>query len=162
MAGGGTSPAGTSPYGVGTPAVAPVPGGAIFIADDGTRTGSRKIDEKTRSYAFNEFGRIVGMKDVRQLVLLAIATTKGSAIISTLGHTLSTIKDIGPDFDRRVRTVLNEALSDLVARNLVEVVEILVDTFLTPGTTQQKGARIILRWRDLTDPKKTVHREQVL
>ncbi len=157
----GTSPLGVAPYGYGTPTEAPVPGGRILDNGYGVQSGSRKINEETRQYEFDTFGRVVGGGDTRQMVLLAVSTALGSSAQRNLGHDLASIEDIGEDFDRRIDGAYRAALTSLVARGLIEIISITIDRIETPGTNQEKGAFIRLRWRDLTDPNRLEHTEKL-
>lgn len=161
MAGLGLFPLGTAPYGLGTPAVAPILGGRILDDGQGAQTGSRAIDEASRQYVFDATGRAMGMSDARQMVLLAVATVLGSSASVTLGHDLAGIEDITADFDRRVEGALRDALAHLTSNGTIEIVAITVTRFGPVGTGQENGAYIRLRWRDLTDPKKPEHTETV-
>ncbi len=157
----GTSPLGTFPLGYGTPVSSAAPGDRVLDDGTGRQTGSRMIDERTRTYVFNEQGRIRGMNDTRQLVLLAVATVKGSSAQSRLGHSLRSIQDIGPDFDKRVDNELRGALASLVAERRIEILSIRVARLVQAGSANEKGASILLRWRDLTDPTQPTFEERV-
>jgi hypothetical protein len=161
MLGLGFAPFGVGPYGLGTPGTAPVPGGKVHDDGSGFQTGSRMLSEETKQYVFDSYGRIMGMSDVRQLVLLAVSTLKGSAVMTDLGHDLSEIEDITSDFEQRVDSTLRNALSRVTSSGQAEILSITITRIQTPGTTQDKGALINLRWRDLTDPKKREHVERI-
>ncbi len=155
----GGSVFGVSPFGYTEVAHAHAPTGLVLVDDDGRQTGSRKINA-LRTYEFDTHGRARGMGNTRQLVLLAVTTVKGSCVLPYLGHDLTTIKDIGPDFDRRVDNALRGALASLVAEKRVEILLVRVEHLATPGTTQERGALILLRWRDLTDPAMPTYEER--
>jgi hypothetical protein len=141
----GSQPFGSTPYGLGSPATAPARGGALLRdATTGQSRGSRKINPSTRDYELDEYGRLLGMSDVHQLVLLAVSTTKGSAAMRTLGHELRKIERISANFIRRVESALTTAVQHLVDAGLVEVVDVEVE-LVRPSV-----ARARLRWRDLT------------
>lgn len=143
MSGFGSQAGGSTPYGIGTPATAPAPGGAVLHNPAANAsTGSRRIDPKTRDYVIAN-GRILGMNDTQQLVLMAVLTVRGSSAMPALGHRLGDIETMGDDFDRAVRAAYEEALADLVARRLIEVVGIEIRR-LHPGS-----AHIRIRWRDI-------------
>lgn len=145
MSGFGAQPAGSSPYGIGTPAVADGTGGTILLDPTTNRsTGSRKIDQTTRDYVVDEYGRFVGMPDVQQLVLMAVTTRKGSAAMRDLGHELDRIDRISTNVARRVDLTLRACVQHLVTRGLIEVVGTTVEV-VQPGRIQ-----MALLWRDLT------------
>lgn len=135
---------GSTPYGLGTPAVAPSQGGAIFRdASTGLSTGSRMIDPVTKDYVFDSNGRILGMPDVHQLVLLAVSTRKGSSAMRELGQELERIPRITANTARRVDSTLRASVQHLVDQGLITVT----------GTTVETGdarIRAVLLWRDLT------------
>jgi hypothetical protein len=144
MSGFGSQPLGSTPYGLGTPASAPIPGGAV-LRNPATNasTGSRRIDPKTGDYVLDDSGRILGMSDTQQLVFMAVLTVRGSSAMATLGHRLDDIETMGSSFEREVEATYQEALADLVARRLIEIVAIDVRR-LHPG-----AAYIKVRWRDV-------------
>ena len=144
MSGFGSQPFGSSPYGIGTPSTAPEQGGKI-LRDlfTGETQGSRRIDPLTKDYVLDDFGRIVGMVDVQQLVLLAVSTDKGSSAVRQLGQDLKKIDRIGTNTVRRIDVTLRAAVQHLVDRDLIEVVDTKV-TVVRPGVVLAN-----LRWRDL-------------
>jgi len=143
MSGFGSQPYGSSPYGLGTPAVATDLGGSALV-NEGVQQGSRRIDPLTKDYVLDDTGRIAGMSNVHQLVLLAVSTTKGSAAMRTLGHDFKKIERISANFIRRVDTTLRAAVQHLTARGLIEVTGVTVEV-ARPGVGFAK-----LQWRDLT------------
>ena len=144
MSGFGSQPFGSSPYGIGTPATAPEDGGALLRdVDTGQTRGSRKVDPFTRDYVVDTNGRLVGMGNTKQLVLLAVSTKQGSAAMRQLGQTLRDIDRISPNFQRRVDHALRDAVQHLVNSNLIEVVGTEVEV-LRPGVAFAR-----LRWRDV-------------
>lgn len=145
MAGFGSQPFGTSPYGIGVPATAAAPGGKVLRdPNTGQATGSRRIDPVTKDYVLDEHGRILGMSNTRQLVLMAVTTAKGSAAMRQLGHEIFRIGRVSPNFERRVDFELRRAVQHLVDRDLIEVVEVQV-RLLKAGVALAR-----LRWRDLS------------
>lgn len=144
MPGFGTEPFGSAPYGLGTPATAAPIEGAIF-ADPvtGETHGGRLIDPKTKDYVYKD-GRAVGMGNVKQRVLLAVSTEKGSSAMRELGHTLKRIERISANILYEVRAILLAAVRHIVAEGLMEVVNITVQK----GGTGQVFAR--MQWRDLS------------
>ncbi len=151
----GSSGFGSSPYGLGTPSDTDPNGGAILRnAFTAKSQGSRRINPYTRDYVLDAFGRIEGMDTVQQLVLLAVSTELGSSSMTELGHDLKSIDRITTNFERRVDSVLREALAQVIADRLVEVQGIKV-TRLQP----QGRAFIQLVWRDLTSGEE--HLEEI-
>lgn len=143
--GNGLLPLGLSPYGIGYPEGATVFTGAILTDPaSNTSTGSRRIDPKTRDYVLDGSARASGMGDTQQLVLMAVSTARGSSAMLALGHRLDDIDTIGDDISRRVRSILEDALADLVARKLITIVAVVAQV-LRPGAVY-----INLRWRDTT------------
>lgn len=135
---------GQSPYGIGQPADDdPNGGGPLRDQFTGQTTGSRRIDPRSRDYVLSEFGRIRGMSDTQQLVLLAVSTERGSSAVRELGHQLRTIKLITANFERQVDSILRAALEHLVSRSMIEIKSILVERQPTPGRAY---ARVV--WRD--------------
>lgn len=144
MSGFGSQPFGSSPYGLGTPSTAPSVGGVVLRdAFTGESTGSRKIDPFTGDYSVDAHGRILGMSDTQQLVLMAVRTDKGSSAMRSLGHSLRSIERITTNFTRRVDAELRAAVQHIVNRGLIAVLETSVE-LVRPGVALAR-----LRWRDL-------------
>jgi len=144
MSGFGSQPFGSTPYGLGTPAVAAELGGKVLRNEqNGESTGSRRIDPVTGDYVLDDNGRILGMDDVKHLVFMAVATDKGSSAMRQLGHELRRIDRITSNFTRRVDSTLRAAVQHLVNRELIEVVGTEVQV-IRPGVAFAR-----LRWRDL-------------
>lgn len=145
---------GRSPYGIGQPAdTDPNGGGPLRDQFTGQATGSRRIDPRSKDYLLNEWGRIRGMSDTQQLVLLAISTDRGSSAVRELGHELKKIDRITDNFERRVDSTLRTALEHLVQRGDIQVVSVTVERHSVPG---RAFARVV--WRDLvsqTEPQVT-------
>lgn len=143
MSGFGSQPAGSSPYGIGTPAVATGLGGKILRdSSTGRSTGSRALDPTTKTYLLDSNGRILGMDDLQHLVLMAVSTEKGSSAMRELGHELRKIERITSNFQQRVASTLTAAVQHLVRRKLITVVGVSVQ-LVRPGV-----AKAILEWRD--------------
>jgi hypothetical protein len=146
MSGFGSTGFGSTPYGIGTPPDTDPNGGTILSdAYSGAPQGGRSLDPVSRDYVMDPtFGRIRGMSNAQQLVLLAISTDKGSAAMAELGQQLKGIKRITNDFEQRVDGTLRGALAYLVARSMIEVKSVNVMR-LGDGRAY---ARLV--WRDLT------------
>lgn len=151
MAGFGSQPFGSTPYGLGQATVPDVQGGRVYRDPlTGNALGARKIDPRTRDYVMDEHGRYVGMSSTLQLVQIALSTEKASSAMRELGHELGTIETITSNIQRRVETTLTEAISHITARGLIEVLGVEMfkagpDDGLNPGAVHAR-----FRFRDLT------------
>lgn len=144
MAGFGSLSFGGGPYGLGTPATAPVPGGLpLTDVQNGEVTGSRRLHTSSRDYVFDSFGRIEGMGDVRQLMQLAFLTDRGSSALPTLGHDLRKIDRITDSTRKRIQTAVEVAIEPLVLRGLVQLVAVEIKR------VHPSGVSLKVRWRDL-------------
>jgi len=74
----------------------------------------RYLDPNTKDFAANEDGTFQEMPSTRQRVLLALATTKGTAAgLDTFGSTHPLIGVIDSQFDSKVNNSVREALKQL-------------------------------------------------
>lgn len=142
--GAGLSPAGLSPAGYGTPATgdATAPGTPLRTSQ-GTAGQARFLDPRTRDYAFDGEGRLVGQGGVPARVQLALTTTLGSSILQTLG--LDAWPDVVTDaIESQVGDAVRRALKKLVDAGEVEIAAIEV--------SRPTANRLVTRvsWRDLT------------
>lgn len=145
MAGFGSQPFGSSPYGIGTPSTAPAVGGALLRDTfTGETHGGRYIDPYTKDYVLDENGRTLGMSNTKQLVLLAVSTTKGRSAMRTLGNELLGIDRITSNFLARARNALTFAVQHIVDEGLIEVRGVTAEV-IRPGV-----AFATLQWRDLS------------
>ena len=149
MSGAGIQPAGLSPAGVGTPGVAAISGGVPLrdAANGGGSLAGRFIDPFTRQFVFDVNGRTLGMTETRQLVQLAVQTTRGKSAVRSLGNDMFTIDRITDSFVQRVQTVYQNALADLVARKLITIVAIDVTPNVNGSPTR---AFVLVKYQDLT------------
>lgn len=152
MSGAGGQGAGSTGAGVGTSAGATAHGGT-FLRDErtGASLGARRIDPSTRDFEIDSNGRLFGVRDVKQLVHIAVHTEHDSSAVKGFGHRLREIDRITPNFERRVLTVLTDALAPLIRTGLIEVLGF--DDFRTGNGRNglMRGATYgRLRWRDLT------------
>jgi hypothetical protein len=144
--GAGGSPAGTSPAGYGVidtalfSATAPLPD-----TRTGLSQGGRYINASSGDYSFGADGRLLGMPNVNQLVLLAIKTQLGSSAQPGLGLDLSSAQNKTPDFANKLTSILQNALADLVTRKLVQITSIVVP----PNPNPDSGIAVV-NWLDLT------------
>ena len=146
--GAGFAPAGTTPFGFGSPATAiPLVGVPFDMADTGTGfvgTG-RRINPDTRDFEFDpETGRALGMTASEQRVYLALITQKGSAADPKLGTSISSIQTGTGNLSQRVTDEVNAALSTLVSEGSIRIVSI---------EAYQKGTVLQTKvvWTDTSD-----------
>jgi len=137
-----------SPGGVGTPSTAPTTGGIPLrdVVNSGSLAG-RYIDPYLKQYVFDSNGRTVGMTETKQLVQLAVQTSRGRSAVKDLGNEMFTVDRIGDSFVQRVQNVYQNALADLVARRLIAIVSIDVTPNVNGSPTR---AFVLLKWQDLT------------
>lgn len=114
------------------------------------RTGlpqtGRLIDPVAKDYVFTADGRLQGFASVNQLVQLALGTQLGTSGIPTLGIDMTQATEQGSDFQRRVATMVANALGPLVKQKLVQ----LVSVTLQPSPSNPDAAAAIVTWIDLT------------
>lgn len=146
MAGFGSQRAGSTSAGLGAPAIGQsMPG--VVLRDPATQamSSSRGIDSVSRDYLYDVAnGRLIGMDDVRQLVQLALSTEIGSSAMRSLGNELRRIDRITSNFERRVNDAIAAALSDLIARKVVALQDVVIQRFAATKTF------VRVEWRDLT------------
>lgn len=147
MSGAGSSRAGTAPYGVGTPAAAPIPGGRNRerIIDNRV-TNSRYIDPVTKDYVMNADGRWVGVDGVRGAMHIAVATVRNSSAF-LMGHELDKIRTIGPAIDKEIEATFRTGCAHLTDAKLAEILSV------TTVRVKDGALRIRLSWKDLTTTK---------
>jgi hypothetical protein len=152
MSGAGIQGAGTTSGGFGTSAPATAPDGAILRdTQTGRSFGARLIDPRTRGYVLDEYGRILGMNDVRQAVQLSILTEQGSSVVTSMGQRLRSIQRVTPNFEKQVLAILTEAVQPLVTQGLIEVVGFQGFTAGDGSNGLPRGAAYgRFLWRDLT------------
>ena len=137
--GAGLCPAGFSPagYGLIDTAVAPGPT-ALPDPRTGVSDGGRYINQSTGDYVFTSDGRLLGMPNVYQLVLIALENTID----------FSRLQEKGPNFPKVVRTIIQNALADLVTKKMIQIRKIVVQSGqpnMNPDATIA-----IVNWVDLT------------
>lgn len=145
--GAGNSGFGTGPYGFGTPAVAPTPGGAVNRDPSGHQLGSLAIstDPATKGqYVFDSFGRRQGMPDTHHLVILAVKTELGTCCVQDLGNEFAEVRKITDAFESEQSVRVRKCLASLVTRKLVQIDAIVVQ----PGDGKPATTRVHLT--DLT------------
>lgn len=146
MSGIGIFPFGLGAYGIGTPVTVPSPAGKIYEDSAGDQQGSRYINPTTGDFEFNSNGRTVGMRSIRQLVQMRVATDLGSASMRELGNNLKTIQRVTDNIEKQVDNSLRTALGDLVSNNLISIDRITIDRI----TGLSAGIFVRMQWRDLS------------
>jgi hypothetical protein len=151
----GTSPFGTGAYGYGTAAVAPVPGGLINRDSRGRQQGSLALLQPTSpggqsyamtsqspkiQYVFDEFGRRVGAPDVVHMVILALATVRGTSVDPNIGQRFAEIRKVKDSFQKDMQTRVEEALADLTSRKLIRIDSVTTE----PGNGSPAATRVRL------------------
>lgn len=142
MRGIGIQPAGTTPAGYGDPSHSEEDTSVILAdAATGAPFGSRKIDPRTRDYVLDgESGRLLGMKNIQQLVQLAIANASTE---------LQELDRLDSGFARAIEAKLRGAFAILIAQGLVEITG--VNVRMNSGGGLKPGQAVaVLHWRDLT------------
>lgn len=138
MAGFGFSPMATGPFGIGTPAEAPAPTTG--------QVGVRWINPATKDYEVDgATGNLKQMPSVRQQVMLAISTIKGTATPNPrFGVTLPT--KMANTFESECKNACRSALQHLTSPDppLIKIHRIIV----TKGRNSR--AEILIDYTDLT------------
>lgn len=144
--GAGLCPAGVAPAGYGVPdTVGPPNAVTLPHPKTGQPMGGRAINASTGDYVFMSDGRIQGMSNVQQLVLLAIRTLLGTSVATDLGIDLTGLQEKGPDFQRKLSTVIAKAFKPLVDQKFVRL-----DRVSVLSTPNPDGAFAAIEWFDLT------------
>jgi hypothetical protein len=150
--GAGQCPAGTSPAGYGVIVPASIPNTQILPDTvTGESRGGRYINPQTGSYQFTADGRLQGMGNVNQLVLIRATTRKNSSVLRGLGQSFSNTQEQQGDFQRRCATEVSSMLQDLIKLKLVQILGVSTQ----PVGGVNDGAAIFFRWRDLTTGQET-------
>lgn len=154
MAGFGVQPAGVSPAGYGKPSSASDPTGTVLRDElTGRPLDARKINPRTGAYERDANGRLLGMSSSRQIVLLAIRTTFGSAADKEMGNKLRKLDRITDNFRFRVLTTITDSLRRQIDAGILRVDDFSVfkagiKDGLRPGQTYGR-----LHWFDLNISK---------
>lgn len=132
MTGFGNSAMGTSPFGVGTPITSAEPPTALVRAGL-ARPGCRYLDPRTRDYVHDDNTRqLAQMPPVRQRVLLALLTLKGSStVLPRMGVAMP--RKISESFDTEVRHAVLAALYQLTTVERVARVNAIRAERLSPA-----------------------------
>lgn len=138
------SPFGVAPYGSGTPATAPVPGGSVNRSlTTGRQLGSLALTVDPLAagqYIFDSFGRRAGMPDAQHMVVLALRTVKGSSVDQDLGQTFAEIRKVTDAFQQDMQSRVQDALSTLIEKKLVRLDAVVAE----PGRGQPSFTRVLL------------------
>lgn len=142
MSGFGSMPAGSGPYGLGTPLTGAEAGG-VPMTDPNTNngTGSRLI--QNGSYVYDENGRAKGMTNSQQMVLLAVTTAIRSSADQDLGNNLASIDRITDDVSRRIENVVRSALAYAVDTGMIRI-DSIATVKLFPS-----AVAVSVRWFDI-------------
>lgn len=142
MTGFGRQGAGTTSAGFGSPSRGSEEGGVVLRdTQTGASFGSRKIDPRTGDYELDENGRLVGMPNTRQLVLLAVLAAKPE---------LARIDRLSASFERAASAVLTEHCKPIVDQGAIQVLGVSNVRMGVRGGLGQGQAIYKFRWRDLT------------
>lgn len=136
---------GSSSFGYGESAVVNSTSAKLYLDTKGAQHNAAEINTVTGDLVRDpETGLHRGMDSVGQMVYLALRTLKGSSIVRELGINMR-VKLLSETTTQKVRDAVNEALSNLVSRQLVEVTQINAERF---GMT---GLRVSVIWKNLTN-----------
>jgi hypothetical protein len=142
MAGIGLQSAGTTSAGFGSPATAAEQGGAILRNTlTGESMGGRKIDPRTGDYVMDEYGRLEGMPNVRQMVMLAVLNAAPA---------LADIDRLTDGFAKRAEAILANEMTAIVSRGLIRVIGVRDLQMGVRGGLKQGQALYKFLWVDLT------------
>ncbi len=146
MAGAGVQSAGLTYAGWGSPKAAPSWGGVILRdTTTGLSADARAIDPVAGDFVLDAYGQMVGMRGVRQMVLLAVEQVLGSSAQKEVGRDFTKLDRITNDFEQRVAKSLRQALLRLTSAGLVEIRDIVTTRLPITGRVTTR-----LYWRDLT------------
>lgn len=140
--GAGLCPAGLTPAGYGYLPIVETAKPQAFRMADGSTGEVAKIDAKTGDYVLDDKAQKLGMTAAQQQVLLALKTIEGSAYgdfgIERMPETINDRTRL------EIRAKLTNALADLRARGIVELVRVDIQQ-------PKDGALLIfVEWRDVS------------
>lgn len=142
MAGFGLQPAGTSSAGFGSPTRGAEEGGVILRDEaTGASFGGRKIDPRTGDYVLDNNGRLLGMQNVQQRVML---------LVLDAGPDLAAIDKLTEGFERAATAILTAKLEPLVREGVIQVLGVRDVRMGTAGGLKPGQAIYKLFWRDLS------------
>lgn len=140
--GAGLQPAGSSHAGLGQVVPSVTPGGALLASDDGSEVyGSRMIDPRSKDYVMAPNGRLLGMKNINQLVQLAVMNA---------GPKLDEIDRLNDGFENAASAILSAACAPLVAQGLIEVIGVRRTWMSERDGLRQGQAVVRFCWRDVS------------
>lgn len=120
----GGSSLGVGPFGWGTVPSGGPQTGSVYLDANGRQMGCPEIslDPATKGqYVYNEFGRRAGQGSARHLVILALATVRGSSCVPDLGGRFFELGKVTEGAGEEIKQRINEALSSLVARGVIQI-----------------------------------------
>lgn len=150
MTAGGSNPGGASPAGAGLPVPGAPLADKLLIDKSGNQANAVYINPTTGRYEFDANGRVIGMNGIQQEVLLALKTVLDSSVVGGFGHSLASVKDFTSDVDKRVDTIIREALQHLVTDKKISIESVV----LTKLGTSRGMLRVT--WRDLVTGNKNI------
>lgn len=151
-AGIGSAPLGSCPFGFGSPAKLNSTAALLFLDAQKVRRNAVQLNAVTGDVIRDaSTGVHMGMDGVQQQVYLALRTLKGSAIVQNLGVSFK-VKTISETTARKLEQEARAALSDLVLRQLVEIVKI------TSERVKMTAVSISVTWKNLTNGETNVTR----
>ena len=139
MRGLGTSPIGTASVGLAVPERAPERTAVTSLG----YPVSPRLDPATRAIVLDRFGTPELADGTEQRVLIALSMDLGSSAVRTLGNTLSSIKTIGDNFDKRIDLTVREALDSMVVSREIRILSV------EPQRVGQTGIFARVTWAKL-------------
>ena len=118
--GAGAAPAGSSQAGFGAPATATPPSGSPHRDTTGQQWGSRAIDGQGH-YVFGDDGRVAGMPDVQQLVILAATEKHEKSAVPDIGERYSEVRKIGANVQQEMDARAAATFAHLVDAGWVRI-----------------------------------------
>ena len=107
--------------------------GNTLIDVNGLQQDAIYLDPISQDYVFDNYGQVVGQTAISQQVYLSMATTLGSAAITTLGNTLSDINSMDPVlYQNKVRQIVYSCLEFLTINNKITINNIVFNKNANP------------------------------
>lgn len=124
-----------TPFGSGTPSGGPAP--PTKLADR-----AAYLDPRTRDYVVDAEGELARMPTVRQQMLLAVTTRKGSSSVDP-GAGIELPKKIDDNIDTVMRQAIERACAHITSAGRAVITEVKT-------TRTQLGVKTIIAYNDLT------------
>jgi hypothetical protein len=150
----GVAPLGTALYGYGAPTTLNSTVSKLFLKEEDltVQANSPAINTKSGDFIRDpETGIHRGMDSVQQMVYLALRTAKNSSLVPNFGINRPP-KVITDGVEREIQQTVQDALSDLILRRLVELISVEVQRIKTTGL------QILVNWRNLTNSENNTFR----